>query len=195
MAIGNQNEVQVDALDDGKIVRVSEAYAKREGLLILRRFSVAEQQNKMAAMARDQKLQQVKESPFESLRRPLRTNNNALASLVHNFHWQIHEARRQRNMTRKQLAQALSVSEHEVKLLEHGLLPSDDFILISKVEKYFGLHLRRDSNASAPAAHLLRKASSSNERSETVVESEENGEALLGKDDLLVDDVFEDERR
>ena len=96
-------------------------------------------------------------------------------------------------MTRKQLAQALSVSEHEIKLLEHGLLPSDDFVLISKVEKYFGLNLRRDSNASAPATHLLRKvaSNSSTQKSESVAESEENGDTLLGKDDLLV----EDERR
>ena len=31
------NELLVDALEDGKIVKVSESYARREGLMVLRR--------------------------------------------------------------------------------------------------------------------------------------------------------------
>lgn|SRR3989344_2438162 len=187
-------EIIVDALEEGKIVRVSEAYARREGLTILRTVSSPEQQEKFAALARSQKLQQVKESPFESLRKPLRTKNDALAGLHEHFHWEILQLRKQRNLTRKQLAQAVGASESEMKMLENGVLPSDDFVLISKVERYFGVNLRKDASVHAPAAHLLRKASAASApEPKKAEEPEENGDALLGKEDLLDDNFLDDE--
>lgn len=134
----------VDAIDDGKIVQVTESYARREGLLILRRPQVRDVQQTTAAQ--EIKTQRKELSPFETFRRPLRKNqNNVLASLLNDFRWIISTKRKERNMTRRQLAQALGVSEFDVKSLENGVLPADDYILISKVEKYFSVNLRKDA--------------------------------------------------
>lgn len=196
-----KKETIVEALEDGAIVRVSERYARSEGLLILRKLTDEVQEQKMATMARTQRIETVKSSPFELLRKPLkRDQNDVFLSLKPNFHWELSKQRKLRNLSRKQVADAVGVGEYEIKILENGILPSDDFILISKVEKYFGVNLRRDGGAAnAPPASKLRGVVSagvlvgSGMQAKTSVKSEEakkeTEDKLMNAEDLLADEI------
>ena len=92
MDIGERSERSVEAIEDGKIVRVSERYARREGLLILRKQeivqdsisvsdgdsdagSIEDSQRKVEAHVRDI---QRGMSGFEELRRPLDWRKNQI---------------------------------------------------------------------------------------------------------------------
>ena len=60
-------------------------------------------------------------------------------------------------MTRKQLAAALHVKGQDIKLIENGLLPASDFVLVSALERYFNVMLRKEGVvASPPPASELR---------------------------------------
>ncbi len=63
--------------------------------------------------------------------------------LIHNFHWNIMRARRARHISREQFARDLGESETVVKMIEQGVLPEDDNRIISKVESYLGINLRK----------------------------------------------------
>ena len=64
--------------------------------------------------------------------------------MQNNFHWVLLSKRKQKGWTRKQLAQTLYVSEEDLKLIENGVLPKDDFVLISKLEGFYKISLRKD---------------------------------------------------
>lgn len=193
-----ESERMVDALDEGCIVRVSESYARNEGLPILRLIQDSSVNEEAKALARSKEnLDRVKIAPFDSLRKPLKKNeNNILSSLKENFHWSIIQQRRNRGISRKQFASALGVSENEVKMLENGVLPAEDFVLIGGVERYFGISLRRDgSRYVAPTIEELRAKNleRAKEKQEEAKKAEKKAEVL--RDDELFSndlDLFED---
>src|SRR3989338_1347528 len=155
MIISGQKKM-VDAIEDGRIVEVSEEYARREGLLILKRQETPS--------ADPVKLQQhMKISPrlrgdrkvyvyIDKYRRPLKIKNNVAASLIDNFHWYVSSKRREVNWSRKQFAEKIGASEADVKMIENGILPSDDFVLINKIEQVFGISLRKDERDTRQAS-------------------------------------------
>ena len=123
------NERMVDAIEEGKIVSVSEDYAKREGLTILRKhepknFLERNKQSQPASPRAGIEGRSYKKGilSFEELRKPLDWRKNQIVQeLAEDFHWLITKARRERNMTRKQLANAIRESEDTVKKLENGI--------------------------------------------------------------------------
>lgn len=140
----------VDAIEDGRIVSVSEDYAKREGLMILRKHEVQKQESVAIR-------QQMKISPrlrgdrkvyadLDKFRRPLRDSDEIKASLVDNFNWLLSSKRKSLNLNRKQVSSSTGVSEEDIKNLELGLLPHHDYVVISKLESYYGLNLRKNQN-------------------------------------------------
>ncbi len=131
----------VEAIDDGRIVRVPEDYAVREGLLILRRPQISDPVSQTRPVERSERMS----SGIDTLRKPLKyKQNDIVGSLVENFQWVIGQRRRQKGMTRKQVAVALGCSEHSIKLLENGILPAENYVVINRLEKLFGVTLRRD---------------------------------------------------
>jgi len=129
----------VEAIDDGKIVKVPEEYAIREGLMILRRKVIAAAQP-VAEQPADRR-----PSGLDAFRKPLRYRQNDIAgSLVEHFHWIVGQRRKEMGMTRKQVASAIQCSEHAVKMIENGILPAENYIIISRLEKYLGVMLRKD---------------------------------------------------
>ncbi len=153
-----KQEKMVDALDDGAIVRVSEGYARREGLLILRTW---EPPQTLYQRQRPPNGPGPKErGGMDTFRRPLKKDDAGLrATLLDNFHWILGQRRKHMNLTRKQLAQAVGSSTYEIKLLENGVLPANDFVLISALERYCSITLRKDGVvASAPPTATLRSA-------------------------------------
>ncbi len=175
----------VDALDDGRIVRVAESYALREGLLILQRLRPVDTPEARAAVHRARKLDDVRMAPFEALRRPLpRQVDEVTASLIDNFHWILAQKRRERSLSRKRVGEAVGAIEQDIKLIENGILPSKDFVLVSKLENFFGVNLRKEGGA-APAPNLatLRAVLTLSEK-----QSSAKDEALI----LAADDLFAD---
>jgi len=133
--------MQVDAIENGKIVRVDEEYAKEEGLFILKKVEplIPPSQPQKKDRFRDEK-----RPLFDDYRKSIHASADPLLSeLKDNFHWDLLEKRRIKNITRKQLAQAIGSSEVEIKMIENGVLPSRDFVLISKLEKFYGINLRK----------------------------------------------------
>jgi len=155
MNFGSENEERmVDALEEGRIVRVSESYAKQEGLTVLRRHEAKNYADRGKAEVPGAQ-RATKEIggrsykkgilSFDDLRKPLDWRKNQIVSeLVEDFHWVITNARRQKNMTRKQFANALHENEEDIKKLENGIIPTDDFVLINKVQDYLNINLRKD---------------------------------------------------
>ena len=182
----------VEAIEDGKIVRVSKEYALKEGLLILRRpkIDLAEGQPKIKKRDPDEG-----RLSFDDYRRPLKNpKNRVIADLVENFHWEVSRARRAKNMNRKQLAKEIGVNETEVKLLENGILEKDDFVLINKVQEYFGINLRKDKKDFNQEMRKLveeqqKKTEAERARLRTMMEqkkeSDESG--LSGEDIEIID--------
>ena len=193
-------EVMVDALDDGIIVRVLESYALREGLPILRKWVPPQPDYKSP-----NKLGPKETGGMDAFRRPLRKEEEGVrAALLDNFHWALRQKRQEMRLSRKQLASAVGASEQDIKFLENGVLLSNDFVLISALERYCGITMRREPAASAPPANTLRPAknilagisndSTSLARKHSSKElTEKKEQDLLNSEDLLGDAIELDE--
>src|SRR3989338_2177107 len=98
----------VEAIDDGRIVRVPEDYAVREGLLILKRPKPLAPAQPVAEQPADRRA-----SGLDAFRKPLRYKQNDVAgSLVDHFQWIVGQKRKEKGLTRKQVASAVQCSEH-----------------------------------------------------------------------------------
>lgn len=133
-------DVIVEALRDGGIVKVTEQEAKEEGLIILRRPVI--QQTYIPPSRAPGKSAEARENMRHSI---IDLKNNVRGDLIENFHWTISKGRRLKNLTRHQLANLLNVSEEQIIAIENGKLPKDDYILISKLESYLAIKLRKAS--------------------------------------------------
>ncbi len=166
------SRIIVEAIDDGRIVRVTEEYARREGLPILRKREVSFVDNPSRKAAIEQEKKEIRGADaMNTFRRPLRSKqgDSILSTLKENFHWDIAQKRKQMNLTRKQLADRLGVKELDIKMIENGVLPSQDYVLITKLEQLYGISLRKDGVLFAKASELataaVSKAASSKSQS------------------------------
>lgn len=148
----------VDAIEEGKIVRVPEDYARREGLLILRKSGVPA----ASPASKDKKDEETRKNKgfigMDDLRKPLSTKNNELLKeLVENFHWVLMEKRKARGLTRKKVAESIGESELNLKIIENGVLPMNNFILVNKLESFYGISLRKNKLAEnkAPLRQII----------------------------------------
>ena len=145
----NEN-IFVEAIENGKIIKVLESYAKKEGLPILRKFIQSQNsqqrvqinvKNKIEKEYRDERSKRL----LDHLRKPSGwKDKQVISELVQNFNWQIARKRRDKGMTRKQLARLTGSDEDSIKLIENGLLPSPDFVLVNKIQTALNLNLRKD---------------------------------------------------
>src|SRR3989344_3647445 len=134
----------VEAIDEGRIVRVPESYAKREGLPILRKpIREVINQNRVENEKKSLKEEITLNSAKFSMKQ-----NPIIKELIDNFHWEITKKRKIMNITRKRMADSIGVSEEDLKLLENGVVRKNDFILINKVENYLKINLRKPGNIS-----------------------------------------------
>lgn len=162
----------VDAIEDGRIVRVSEDYARREGLLVLRKPSEEVKQTG-SGKREDESRKNKGFIGMEDLRKPLSTKNNEiLKELIENFHWTLVQKRKGRLLTRKKVADALGESEVNIKMVENGVLPANNFILINKLESYYGISLRKNKVAEnkAPLRQIIDFSKRLNENKEKEIE-------------------------
>lgn len=166
------NEVKlVDAIYNGEIVKICEECALTEDLPIIRRpssqqlkesdkpYSVRDRMKRMAGMNQKQEPAEFKASEItlDKLRKPKdyeavlanrfsqAKEKNQPLNLVDNYHWLVMMTRKNRKMSRKQLADSIGESETTIKLLEENFLPDDGLRIIAKIEQYLGIRLRKDN--------------------------------------------------
>jgi ribosome-binding protein aMBF1 (putative translation factor) len=63
--------------------------------------------------------------------------------LIDHFHWVIMRERRARHISRDQFAKDLGESETLIKMVEQGILPEEDNLIINKIESYLHINLRK----------------------------------------------------
>lgn len=151
-----QDTGYVEAIKDGEIIRVPERIAILEDLFILRKIGNTQTQSASVPMP----LQSSSIRPKETIRNNSIMSdwkhgkfgvkkNNAINDLIPNFNWEISRNRKTKNITRLKLAQMINATEEQVKMMELGELPADDFVLISRIEQVFGINLRKNPGSIA----------------------------------------------
>lgn len=152
-------EELVDAIKEGQIITIPASQARSEDLFILRHRSESpsSQVATAAPVSFSARRKERENDPtlYKNASKwhsyePEYKKNNVIKDLVENFHWDIARGRKLKNLSRAQLAQAANVPENSIRMLEHGELPSDDFVLISKVERVLGIKLRTGSSQPSP---------------------------------------------
>lgn len=167
----------VEAIKEGEIVRMSEAQAREEDLFILRRVSEPAKETDYKVVSTKESVKTVwkEEHGIDPSYSKLQTwksgkfsykRNEVIKDLIDNFHWHITRARRAKDMNRKDLADAIGVSEGEIKMIEMGELPKDDFVLISKIENKLGVSLRKEKAPDKVTLADLQKMSEDKARGE-----------------------------
>ena len=147
----------VEAIKDGEIIRVPEKVAIMEDLFILRKIvnqSQQSSQNNVPVASGVKQRELVSKGSIMSEWRHGKfgvKKNNAMQDLIPNFNWEISRNRKKSNMTRAKLAGMIQSTEENVKMIELGELPADDFVLISRIENVFGINLRKNP---ASIAHV-----------------------------------------
>ncbi len=151
-----QDAGYVEAIKDGEIIRVPERVAILEDLFILRKIGNTQQPSTVSAPSQAHSMRGrepvVKNSSIMSDWKHGKfgaKKNNAVSDLIPNFNWEISKNRKIKNMTRLKLAQMINATEEQVKMMELGELPADDFVLISRIEQVFGINLRKNPGSIA----------------------------------------------
>ncbi len=178
----------VEAIEEGKIVKVPESYARREGLPILRRSLSQTYQQKIPSYL-EKKERPKTESRIDFMSKlkksPTWKEKQVLSELINNWQWHIRTERRKKGITRKQLAELVNETESNIKMLEFGCLPSEDFVLINKVQKVLGINLRKDQKDFNQSLQDMMQS-----KEPTKVKTNQSADELLGKDIDILDKEF-----
>lgn len=70
--------------------------------------------------------------------------------LIDNFHWTIQQVKRIKKITREQFAKGIGESEANVKMIEQGFLPENDYKIVNKIEGFLGISLRKAGRSGFP---------------------------------------------
>jgi ribosome-binding protein aMBF1 (putative translation factor) len=150
----------VEVIEEGRITKVPEIYALREGLPILRRIKVekkiVEDVADMMPISRRSTSDTLNRGMVvDNFRRHDWKENQVLLELVENFHWMIRSERRKRGLSRIQFAKQIGEKDEYIRMLENGVLPTKDFVLINKVQDALKINLRKDNVDYSKTAHDL----------------------------------------
>ncbi len=187
-------EKEVDAIEDGKIVRVSEKYARREGLPIVRTHGQAVENEKKENVEQRKRENKGSFIGFDEFRKPLNWKKSQVElELVDNFHWEISKRRKEMGLSRRQVAKAVEESEETLKHLENGVLPTDDFLLINKLQRFLNINLRADKKDFNQNMRKIvdnnqktgRKADGEQEQEESVYDELDD---MLSGDEVVLDE-------
>jgi len=187
----------VEAIEEGKIVRVPLEYARREGLLIVKKLddtplspSLPSSSPLTRSFVRSspapftsERLARKGILQFDSYRRSLRQDDNT-ASLQENFHWELQRQRKMRGMTRKQVAQAVSLTEEAIKQLELGII-GKDFVALHALESYYHINVRRGGSYLPQTPLASTSVREENDTLRSIADTQ--ARSLLGSDIELFD--------
>jgi ribosome-binding protein aMBF1 (putative translation factor) len=72
------------------------------------------------------------------------------SDLIPNFHWEIQRAKRVKKITREEFAKGIGESDVNVRMIEQGFLPNNDYKIINKIESFLGISLRKQGTSGFP---------------------------------------------
>ena len=156
--ISYREERLMEAVSGSGIVKICFDCSRKETLPILRKpttFQLKESERKPDSIfsrvqsssqksiisSEDTKLKDLVNRNYVS---KLDVDRKPRPDLVENFHWKLMRVRRGKKMTISQLAKEISESEVAIKMAEQGVLPEDDYRLISKLESFLGVKIVKD---------------------------------------------------
>jgi len=185
--------VFVEAIEEGKIVKVEESYAREEGLPVLRKCEEELEDSEIKRKQREEYSGSL--YGVSDLSRPLnKDKNQVVMELVDNFHWEISKERRKRNLSRKKFGEVIGESESVVKMVENGILPSEDFFLINKIQDKLGINLRKDGKDFQQSARGMLDKDKEREIGEKIeVAAREGARGRLYGDSVDID-IVENEK-
>lgn len=155
----NGNQIRLfDAIYDGKMSSICERCAIIENIPIIRKPGVSqikESQKNIGVYERMKRLSGYKDvrksetflpkdrlaelEKHPELMKPEKNNLN----LVEFYHWEIMKNRRRKGLSQKQLAQTIKEPEASVVMIEKGMVPENAERLISKLEQFFQIRLKK----------------------------------------------------
>lgn len=189
-----QDAGYVEAIKDGEIVRVPERVAILEDLFILRKINNSQQSNVVSVPVQGHSIKSkepmLKNSSIMSDWKHGKfgvKKNNAINDLISNFNWEISRNRKASNMTRLKLAQMINATEEQVKMMELGELPADDFVLISRIEQVFGINLRKNPGSIAHVSLADLQKKNEEKRKDKTSEIFKDSAGMAGNDIEILD--------
>ena len=147
----------VDAIGPEEIIKVCEFCAKKNNLPIIHKATDEEisqiqtfYKKRFGQVNNDLPttlaLTSEKNKEDRELERVLKTNlkKGEYPELIDNFHWYIQQARRIKKISQKQLSDAIAEPEVIIDLAEQGKLPDNHDQLITKIEQYLRISVRKE---------------------------------------------------
>src|SRR3989338_8804588 len=149
----------VDAIDGHEIIKACSNCAEKSKFPIIQR-PTTEQINRAnkfygvrdRLMVNRPELRVKKETPEDKELKRVIAENAKLQKyedLVDNFHWHIQQGRRMRKISQKQLAEMIAEPEAVVNMAEQGKLPEDYNRIISKLEQFLKVKLKKQEDKPA----------------------------------------------
>ncbi|MBI2628924.1 hypothetical protein HYW74_02485 [Candidatus Pacearchaeota archaeon] len=149
----------IDAIDGREIIKLCENCASKNNFPLIRK-PTQEQINRAnrfygvrdRLMVNRPDLKQIavrKETPEDKELKRVISENAKLQKyedLVDNFHWHIQQGRRMRKLSQKQLAEMIAEPEVVISMAEQGKLPEDYNRVISKLEQFLKVKLKKQED-------------------------------------------------
>lgn len=153
-----------DVIGKEGILHLCEKCAKSEGLPIIKRPSIIQlkKEEKIQNETYRDSIKRFKENKKElfivdkdqekNLRKLVEQNYKKtkfnepknVSGMVDNFNWKIMRARRIKKFTKKELAKEIGESETAIEMIEKGILPKGNEVLIKKLEIFLRIKLKKE---------------------------------------------------
>ncbi len=179
----------VEVIKEGEIVRMPLEQAREEDLFVLRNViesgefidysEVQKIERKAPAVRPVSHLERWRSGSSDYKK------NDVVKDLIPNFNWHISKARRSKGFSRPKLASMIDATEEDMKMIEMGNLPKDDFVLINRIEEKLGIVLRKNTQEKVNLAEL-QKANEEKFKKEPEVNSSSGKESGLFGDDIEI---------
>ena len=152
-----------DAISSKEVVKICEPCLRRENLPILKRPTTSQLKDaekivpyyKRVGDFRERKIVQdqvetnLKQIVNKNYEENVMVEKKPRPDMVDNFHWILMRERRARKITQEQLAKEIGGSETVIKMAEQGFLPEDDYKIITKLESFLGVKLKKSETIKA----------------------------------------------
>lgn len=148
--VSDSEKKLVDAISEQGIVKICEDCLAIEDLPVIKK--VEEQPEKQKSVRErligmNKKFSYGKEPTLRDLiDEKYKKNPQIYSDLIDNFHWEIQRARRKKKITREQFAKGIGESESTVRMIEQGILPEENYKIISRIEEFLLVNLRKTNS-------------------------------------------------
>ncbi|MBI2630544.1 helix-turn-helix transcriptional regulator [Candidatus Pacearchaeota archaeon] len=195
----------LDAISDSEMVKICEECAILEEIPVIRKpsssqleksdrkYNVNQRLRRMAGLTKEELRREYDEVTLNSLRKTkdyktileerfkTAKERNKPLNLVENYNWVILMARKNKKLSRNQLAEAVGEPEIVIKMIENNELPDDASRIIKKIEQYLGVHINRDEVKSEEINLIEESAEEVESHPSLIIEEQKEDEEKLKK--------------